>query len=205
MSHNRDITSFVTVFPGQSQGDPVDVIPYFFVPEDEMNARVQRDRVEYDVWARQGHLIVTKGNTMDHQFVLNFIEEKSKELDIKEIGYDPWSATTMAQIMQDDMGIVVVPMRQGRFTFSEPSKELDSRIAERRIRHDGNPVMEWMINNVVAEMDERENIMPSKGKSNERIDGVMALIMALARASAFRAEPQFENPYLRRGLLTIDL
>ena len=103
------------------------------------------------------------------------------DYDIQEIGFDPWNAYQVAQHLTDE-GLVMVEIRQGMKSMSMPMKELETLILSKMIQHGGNPVARWMFGNLEVKMDENENIRPVKSKSTERIDGVVALINALARA-----------------------
>ena len=145
-----------------------------------MNLRVRRDHVPYDVWERQGLFHVTEGNVVDYNFVRKTINELHTMYNIKEIAADRWNATQLITDLIGD-GFTVVPIGMGFKDQSPPMKELYKLLLEGKFIHGGNPVLRWMAGNVVAEIDAAENIKPSKKKSTEKIDGIVAWIMALDR------------------------
>lgn len=181
LSSTTDITAFVLVFPPLDEDDVYWVLPYFWIPEENMLQRVRRDHVPYDVWERQGFLQTTEGNVVHYAFIEKFIDDLGKLYDIREIAFDRWGAVQMTQNL-DAMGFTVVQFGQGFRDMSQPSKELMKLVLEQKIAHGGNPVLRWMMDNVTVRVDPSENIKPDKQRSTERIDGVVALIMALARA-----------------------
>jgi phage terminase large subunit-like protein len=180
LASTRDVTAFVLVFPDDEGG--YDVVPYFWVPQDTMADRVKRDRVPYDQWHRDEFLSVTEGNVCDYDVIRERIRELSEQFDIREIAYDRWGATQLVTQLQAD-GAVCVPLGQGFASLSSPTKELDKLVAAGKIRHGGQPVLRWMAGNVAVEQDAAGNLKPSKKKSTERIDGIVALVMAIDRAT----------------------
>jgi len=189
LSQIYDITALVLVFPPDEEAEeseepePYQVICRFWLPMDNMIERVRRDQVPYDVWVRAGFLKLTPGNVVDYDFILAEIEELAQEYDIREIGYDRYGATLVSQRLQDMGGEEwVVPIGQGFLSMSPPLKELGKLIASHKLAHGANPVLTWMADNLVAVEDPAGNIKPDKARSREKIDGVVALTMALDRA-----------------------
>ena len=180
LSSTSDITAFVLVFPPLHDGDKYIVVPHFWLPRETLDLRVRRDHVPYDVWERMGLFHVTEGNVVDYNFVRKTINELHTMYNIKEIAADRWNATQLITDLIGD-GFTVVPMGMGFKDMSPPMKELYKLLLEGKFIHGGNPVLRWMAGNVVAEMDAAENIKPSKKKSTEKIDGIVAWIMALDR------------------------
>lgn len=180
LSSTSDITAFVLVFPPLSDGDKYTVVPHFWLPRETLDLRVRRDHVPYDVWERMGLFHVTEGNVVDYNFVRKTINDLHQLYNIKEIAADRWNATQLITDLEGD-GFTVVPMGMGFKDMSPPMKELYKLLLEGRFIHGGNPVLRWMAGNVVAEIDAAENIKPSKKKSTEKIDGIVAWIMALDR------------------------
>jgi phage terminase large subunit-like protein len=179
LASTRDVTALVAVFPDDDGG--FDVLPFFWVPEDTMTARVTRDRVPYDQWQADGQLFTTSGNVCDYDVIREFVRELADEFDIREIAFDRWGATQLVTQLQGD-GATCVPIGQGFASLSAPTKELEKLILSGQVRHGGHPVLRWMAGNVAVEQDPAGNVKPSKKKSTERIDGVVALVMALDRA-----------------------
>ena len=180
LSSTSDITAFVLVFPPLTEGDKYIVVPHFWLPRETLDLRVRRDHVPYDVWERMGLFHITEGNVVDYNFVRKTINELHTMYNIKEIAADRWNATQLITDLIGD-GFTVVPMGMGFKDMSPPMKELYKLLLEGKFIHGGNPVLRWMAGNVVAEMDAAENIKPSKKKSTEKIDGIVAWIMALDR------------------------
>nr|DAH92624.1 MAG TPA: Terminase large subunit [Caudoviricetes sp.] len=180
LSSTSDITAFVLVFPPLYEGDKYIVVPHFWLPRETLDLRVRRDHVPYDVWERMGLFHITEGNVVDYNFVRKTINELHTMYNIKEIAADRWNATQLITDLQGD-GFTVVPMGMGFKDMSPPMKELYKLLLEGKFIHGGNPVLRWMAGNVVAEIDAAENIKPSKKKSTEKIDGIVAWIMALDR------------------------
>ena len=142
--------------------------------------RVRRTSVPYDVWHQQGYLMATEGNVIHYGFIEEFINELGEKYHILEIAFDRWGAVQMTQNLEG-MGFTVVPFGQGFKDMSPPTKEFYKLLMEGSIIHGGNPVMAWMAGNVVVDTDPAGNIKPTKAKSPEKIDGIVAAIMALDR------------------------
>ncbi|MGM9938023.1 MAG: terminase large subunit [Candidatus Ornithomonoglobus sp.] len=180
LSSTSDITAFVLIFPPEHEAEPYYILPYFWLPEDTLELRVRRDHVPYDVWRKQGYINVTEGNVIHYDFIEKFIENLGTKFNIKEIAVDRWNATQMIQNLES-AGFTMVPCGQGMKDMSPPTKEFYKLLLEGKIAHGGNPVLRWMAGNVVVETDAAENIKPTKAKSTEKIDGIVAAIMALDR------------------------
>ena len=181
LSSTTDITAFVLVFPPEDEDDKYIVLPYFWIPEDNLDLRVRRDHVPYDVWERQGSLLTTEGNVVHYGFIEKFIERLGEKYNIREIAFDRWGAVQMVQNLEG-MGFTVVPFGQGFKDMSPPTKELMKLVLEERLAHGGHPVLRWMMDNIYIRTDPAGNIKPDKEKSTEKIDGAVATIMALDRA-----------------------
>ncbi|WP_394887192.1 terminase large subunit, partial [Clostridium butyricum] len=199
LSSSNDITAFVLIFPPTADDDKYYVLPFFWIPEENLKLRVRRDHVPYDVWAKQGFLKTTEGNVIHYGFIEKFIEELGKKYNIKQIAFDRWGAVQMVQNLEG-LGFTVVPFGQGYKDMSPPTKELMKLTLENKMAHGGNPVLSWMMDNVYVRTDPAGNIKPDKEKSTEKIDGVVALIMALDRA--IRKEIK-ENVYEKRGMRSL--
>ena len=181
LSSSTDITAFVLVFPPRNDMEKYMILPYFWIPEDNMRLRVRRDHVPYDVWAAEGFLQTTEGNVIHYGFIEQFIDELGKKFHIKEIAFDRWGAVQMVQNLEG-MGFTVVPFGQGYKDMSPPTKELMKLTLEERIAHGGHKVLRWMMDNVFVRQDPAGNIKMDKEKSTEKIDGAVATVMALDRA-----------------------
>ena len=201
LSSTTDITAFVLVFPPEGDDDRYIVKPWFWIPEESLDQRVMRDHVPYDVWERKGFLKTTEGNVVHYGFIESFIEELGEKYNIREIAYDRWGAVQMSQNLEG-MGFTVVPFGQGFKDMSPPTKELMKLVLEKRVAHGGHPVLRWMMDNVFIRNDPAGNIKPDKEKSTEKIDGAVAMIMALDRAIR-NGSAIADSVYDTRGILLI--
>lgn len=181
LSSSTDITAFVLIFPPRTEEEKYIILPYFWIPEENMRLRVRRDHVPYDVWEQQGFLKTTEGNVIHYGFIERFIDDLGKKFHIKEIAFDRWGAVQMVQNLEG-LGFTVVPFGQGFKDMSPPSKELMKLTLEKKLAHGGHPVLRWMMDNIFIRQDPAGNIKPDKEKSTEKIDGAVATIMALDRA-----------------------
>jgi phage terminase large subunit-like protein len=153
------------------------------------------------VWEKQGFLITTEGNVVHYGYIEKFIENLGELYNINEIAFDRWGATQMVQNLEG-MGFTVVPFGQGFKNMTPPTRELFKLTLERKIAHGGNPVLQWMMDNVVVRTDPSGNIKADKEKSTEKIDGVIATIMALDRALVNGNNPQ-TSVYDDHGIMFI--
>jgi phage terminase large subunit-like protein len=197
LSSTKDLTALVAVFPDD---DGFDVLAEFFVPQDSIRERSNRDRVPYDQWARDGYLIATPGNVVDYEAVRNTLKDWAAEFQVREVAFDPWNATDLVTRLKEQDGFTCVPMRQGFASLSAPTKSLEKAVLSKTLRHDGHPVLRWCVSNVSVESDPSGNLKISKKVSTERIDGVAALVMAIDRMDANNAikPPEFQMMVLRR-------
>jgi phage terminase large subunit-like protein len=136
---------------------------------------------QYSGWARMGRLTVTDGNVIDYERLESDLKEDASRFQMIEVPYDPFQAMQFSQRMQAE-GMPMVEMRPTVLNFSEPMKELEKLVLEGNFEHDGDPVLTWMVSNVVCHRDQKDNIYPRKERDENKIDGVVALIMALGRA-----------------------
>jgi phage terminase large subunit-like protein len=206
LSSSTDITAFVLVFPPidesiASNADKYYVLPFFWIPEDNIDLRVKRDHVNYDLWQKQGYLNTTEGNVIHYAFIEKFIEELGTKYNIREIAFYRWGAVQMVQNLEG-MGFTVVPFGQGFRDLSGPTKELMRLTLGKQLAHGGHPVLRWMMDNIFIRTDPAGNIKPDKEKSTEKIDGAVATIMALDRAQRGEGGAH-ESIYDQRGILYI--
>ncbi len=187
LSSTQDFAGWRLVFPWDS-GQEYDTTGVCFLPEATAQKRESR-LGELMAWKNGGYLELTPGDVIDYEFIKKRIRADAERYEIKEIGYDPWNATQIAVDLQNE-GFTMVPVRQGFSTLSSPSKLLESLVARKNLHHGGDPLLAWMAGNAMIETDAAENIKPSKKKSTERIDGIVALVIALERAMHQTPEAQ---------------
>lgn len=198
LSSTGDITALVLIFPPRDENEKYVLLPYFWIPEETIPRRVKANSVPYDIWEKQGYIMSTEGNVIHYDFIEKFIMYLSEKYHILEIAVDRWNATQMIQNLEGE-GFTIVPFGQGFSSMSAPTKEFYRLLMEGRIIHGGNPVLRWMAGNVVIDTDPAGNIKVTKAKSKEKIDGIVAAIMALDRC--IRQEGQRGSVYDERGLL----
>lgn len=184
LSTTTDVSAFVLVFPPFGTDRKWSVLPYFFLPEDNIAERVRRDRVPYDVWERQDLFELTPGNVIDYDFIRHRINELSLQYDIKEIAFDVWNSSQLVTQLQDD-GFEMVKFSQRAETMSAPVKFFMELVLKGDLAHGRNPVLRWMASNVIATPDASGIVKLDKSKKREKIDGIVAALMGLGRASLF--------------------
>lgn len=211
----EDLSALVLVFPPTRLDDCYTVLPYFFIPEEDLMQRIKRDRVPYDAWRRAGLIDITPGAQIDYDFILHRIAEIRSRFNLRRLAYDRWGAPRIVSDLIDRYGFitdesvaertgqpVLCQFGQGFASMSAPSKELLNLILARKINHGGNPILRWMANNVVVVQDAAGNIKPDKQKSREKIDGIVALIMAIDLATR-HARPKPRSVYEERDVLFV--
>jgi len=199
LSTKIDMTAAAFLVPPAESKGIWHLLMKYYMPKDNIRDRVNRDRIPYDAWVQQGYVSATPGNVIDYNYIRQDIAKMAEELNIHEIGFDPWNATQTGVQLQED-GFQVVEMRQGHKTMAEPTKELEALVKSARLDHGGCPVLRWMASNVVVREDSNLNFMPDKSKSSEKIDGIVALLMALGRAII---TIESESVYSTQGIMMV--
>ena len=195
LSSTKDLTAVVLVF--RLPDDELAILPRFWIPGDTARTRSDRDRIPYSAWIRDGDLLSTPGNCVDYERVRSEIVALSDKYRIRSIGIDRWNATHLTTELTAD-GFECFEFRQSFGNFNPPTKEFERLMLERRIRPVSNPVMRWCLSNVVVEGDHAGNLKPSRKKSTEKIDGVVAALMGLGRVLAESSDAS--SVYNDRGI-----
>lgn len=182
LSTKLDITAFVMLSEPDEFGDRY-VVPFFFCPNDNIELRSKADKVPYLEWREKGLLIATEGNVVDYRRVETVIYDNYTANNIERIDFDPWNASDLlTRLMERDINVSELP--QNMVKLSEPTKEFEALVHSGKIRHDGNPILAWMLAGATPIYDTKGNMMIAKGKSvdgaKRRIDGIAATINALA-------------------------
>lgn len=186
LASTTDLSALVLV--SQDEDGTFDVIPFFWVPEQNAAERTLRDKVDYVGWIRDGYIRATDGNVTDYDVIRRDINELAEKYNIRQIAIDRWNATQLATQLQGD-GREVVGFGQGYGSMSSPSKQLEALVLAEKIRHASHPVLSWMAANVAVQSDHQGNLKPSKAKSTERIDGIVSLVMAIGLHAVATATP----------------
>lgn len=182
----------------------------FWMPKDNVRKRVQQDRVPYDVWIRDGLVGATDGNITDYDVIRERIFGEASRYNVRDLAYDRWNANQLITQLQSAWPEHKEPYAarqlhgfgQGFASMSAPTKEFEKLLLGRKLLHGGNPVLRWMASNVAVRQDPAGNFKPDKASSTERIDGIVAAIMALGRAML---RPQTGSIYETRGMIEVDL
>ena len=189
LSTTTDITAFVAV----SEPDEDDfryIRPFFFCPEDTIERRSKEDRVPYRYWRDAGFLIATPGEVVDYAIVEDVIQQQFPKLNIIRLEVDRWNATSVVTNLME-AGVEVAYFNQSIANMSFPTKTFEKLVFEGKLKHDGNPILEWMLSGCVVIADANENIKIHKGNSNKhgkRVDGIIATIMALGGSMSPKEE-----------------
>lgn len=182
LASTTDLAAAVNLFPPEDDGGIWEVLCRFWIPEANLRERIRRDKVPYDAWIRDGHLTATPGNIIDYDIIRADLREDATTFNLKEMAFDRWGAVQLSTQLTGD-GITMVPFGQGFASMSAPSKELITLLTGRRLAHRNNPILTWMAGNISARQDPAGNLKPDRATSSSRIDGIVALIMALGRAT----------------------
>jgi phage terminase large subunit-like protein len=181
-----DIAAAIKLFRRRvDDNDHYYVFSRFYLPED----RAQDPACQhYQGYVHDGKLITTPGNVIDYEFIKRDLLQDAKDFEVKELLFDPYAATQLIGELNSETSITTVEVTQNVKNLSEPMKQLEALSLSSRIHHDGDPVMTWMLSNVVARMDANENVYPRKQRNENKIDGPVALIMTLSRAQVLAEE-----------------
>jgi len=201
LSSTTDITALVYVFP--KDNDEYDVLCRFWIPSDNMKERVRKDKVPYIDWRKDGYIAATDGNIIDYSFIEKQIKDDCEKFDVKEIAYDRWNSSSLVTNLQDDGVSQMIPFGQGFASMSTPTKQIETLVLQKKLNHGGNPVLTWMMSNVALKRDPADNYKIDKSKSSEKVDGAVALAMALGIKLISKKEEKKINPYLERGLRSL--
>jgi phage terminase large subunit-like protein len=203
MSLTTDLTALVLVF---KKDGVYWSLPFFFMPRETIKARSFDDQVPYEQWMQDGYIIPCEGALIDQNQVVDKILELKKLYKIKQLIVDPWKAAYVAQRVEKDIPDI------GKFeqtvrNYGQPSSFFESLIIEGKLKHPNNPVLNWMATNVEVYRDNNDNMRPVKPEGlrgrNQRIDGIVALVMACSAFMAGAEKDKLNSVYKDRGLLIV--
>ena len=199
LSNVSDITAFVLIF---HENDKFQLLPFFWIPEEKMLEKIRKENINYDLWVKAGFVKVTSGNVLDYEFVKADILQIVEIYDLQSSAYDRWNSSQTIIDLQNE-GMECNPFGQGYGSMSAPSKEFEKLVLSEKIEHFGNPVLRWMLSSTLIKTDPAGNIKPDKEKSVQKIDGIVASIMALGEWMTAQAEDD-NDPYSKRGMLSFN-
>jgi len=193
-----DMAALVALFPPHGLREKWAVFGKYYLPS-EIVERVEN--AHYQGWEASGRLTVTPGAVIDYDYIIEDVLQWAARFEVREVAQDPYRATQFAvELRKRDYTGVIFDLHQSKAVMSPALKELEAMILDAKLAHDGDPILNWMVSNVMVERDSKENYYPTKESNEKKIDGVLALLMALDRANrGAAAAPDFEN----RGLYTV--
>lgn len=197
LSRARDLSAFALVFEVDGI---LYVMPKFWVPAESARLKENADRVPFMDWERKGYVSISKRRTVNYAEIRDDILELRERFNIIEIGYDKWNADELCEELSDE-GLLLSEYPQNYSYMNPPCRKFERLVAEREIAHDGNPCLAWNVSNCILETY-NEAIRPSKGKSRDRIDGLVATLMAIGVLIGGDS-PTDDSPYNERGLIFI--
>lgn len=194
-----DFCAWVLAFPGD-EPDEVILLPRFWIPETELDRPSNRYAEQYRAWRAQGLLTTTPGETVDYAFTKAQILRDAQRFKLREFNVDRLFQGHQLMIELAEEGLQPVPMGQGFYSMASPTAEFARRLRARKIRHGGHPVLRWMADSVAVRQDPAGNLKPDKARSQGKIDGIVAAIMALDRLMRHESHA---SVYETRGLVVL--
>lgn len=195
LASTDDLCAFVAVSPQDEDPETLDVLCRFYCPRDNAEVRESRHKVPYIRWGNEGHVQLTPGNTVDYGYIRKDINDMADRCNLI-IGFDRWNSGQLITQLTEDDDIDCRRFGQGFQSMSAPSKALEVLIKRGKVNHQGHPVLRWCCANTVTSMDPAENIKPDKKKSQDKIDGCVALIMAIGMKDLYFNENKGEASIL---------
>lgn len=189
-----DVAAMALVFPPNHSRDHWAAFLRYYVPEEKI---LEEGNTRYKSWHNAGWLTSTPGNIIDYQYIEDDLDELKSEYEVAQIAYDPFQATQFSTRMSE-AGFEMVEFGQTRRNMSEPMKEVEALILNKKFKFELDPVLLWMMSNVVAAEDKRGNILPEKETRIAKIDGIVALIMGVGLAML--NQDDYESIYAKKAL-----
>lgn len=178
LASKTDIAALMLIFQHPDISDAYLVFGKYYLPEDTVNGA---GNSQYPGWMRTGRLTVTPGNVIDFSWIEADLLDMASRFGLQAVAFDPFQATQLSTRMLSE-GLPMIEVRPTVLNFSEPMKTVEALVLQKKLIHDGDPVLAWMASNVVAHLDAKDNIYPRKERPENKIDGIVALIMAISRA-----------------------
>ena len=178
LASKTDVAALILIFAHPEIADAYLTFGKYYLPEDTVHGA---GNSQYSGWMRIDRLTVTPGNVIDFSWIEADLLDMASRFAIQAVAFDPFQATQLSTRMLGE-GLPMIEVRPTVLNFSEPMKILEALVLQKKLAHDGDPVLTWMASNVVAHLDVKDNIYPRKERPENKIDGIVALIMALSRA-----------------------
>lgn len=183
-------------------GEQVKTYVRCYIPEARLIEMNEKKTLPYQQWVDEGWLVVTPGDVTDYAWIEKDIRDALDTYNIQAIAYDPWNATDLVNRLVE-YGAPMMIFRQGFQSYNPPMKEIERLVLSKLIEHGGNPVLAWCVSNMIARLDPNQNLAPDKAKSADKIDAIVALLMALG-AMLSGAEAEGPSVYESRGFIEVD-
>ena len=193
LAENKDFSAFVLYFPEHGI-----IRPYFWIPQAQLDERIEDEHTDLLAWQEQGLLKVTDGNIVDHDVIEEDIKDILSQYETAAVAYDRYKATQLVLNLGDD-GITMLPFGQGFRSMNPACQEFERLLTKGRIRHDGNRILRWMVSNTVLYMDPAGLIKPDRSKSKDKIDGLVASVMAVGLTLSDYFNEQYEQELKKRN------
>lgn len=184
LSTRIDLSAHVLITNPDNEGNRY-LLPYFFCPKDTVDARSKTDRVPYRYWVDAGYLIATPGNVIDYDEVKTVFRKTNEQYKTIRNGFDSWNAQSTVNDLMAEGFTNITYFGQGISIINHPTKQFEILVYKGQIKHDGNPILSWMLSGCIIVEDPNSNIKVHKGRSNagvKRVDGIIAAIMALGES-----------------------
>jgi phage terminase large subunit-like protein len=191
LANKLDVAAVVAAFP---DGENIHFLCKFYLPENTIYTKARTIGNMYDTWSKQGYLTLTDGDIIDHEVIEADIRQMLTDFDVRAVGFDPWGSTQMSiRLSQDGAPMVEIP--QTVKNLSESMKEIEAKVISGTLHKDKNPMMDWMASNIVVKLDKNENYFPNKEHHDNKIDGMVALFMAMNRilTQTIKIEPSIRR------------
>jgi len=175
--------------------DVIELVMRFWMPEAQVRDRANQSaqaRTMLQSWLDAGQLHVTPGNVTDFAYIRRDVLALAEQWRFAEVGFDPWNALQLSLELEQS-GLSMIVCRQSFASMSNPMADLSARVRERRLRHGGHPVLRWMASNMVAIADVNGNMRPDRKRAADKIDGVVAVLMALDRACRHQTGSAYDD------------
>lgn len=195
----NDLSSLALVFPGD---DVWQVLIWFWCPQDDIRSRSKLDKVPYDRWAKDGHIVPTPGNATDFAFIEQQVKDVCEEFDVQELLYDRWGSHQMIANLINE-GVNCVGYGQGYKDQSPACKEIERRVISAALQHGGHPILRWNANNAQVMRDPTGGIKLCKKDPRKRIDGLAAVANAVGGVILNREAANGPSVYEGRGIIEL--
>jgi phage terminase large subunit-like protein len=197
LASKLDLCAMVFVFPPTESRAAWRLLSWVWTPEETLHDRAHRDRAPYDVWAQQGHLLLSPGATIDHGLIRQTLVAERDRFSIAQIGFDPWHAGSLIDLLKAEDGFgddQVIEVPQTFKGMSDASLRFEAAVVDGKVDAHGSPLFAWCASNAVVQRDGKDNIQPIKKKSRGRIDPIVAAVIGMSLA--IRHQPSADPDYI---------